>query len=75
MYEVVGFRKSAGTSKKTGKEFSGYIVFFNLLQTGVTGMATEHCFISDDLGYVPTVGDRVRLNYNSRGFLMEVELV
>ena len=73
--EVVGFRRSVGTSKKTGKEFSGYIVFFNLQQQGVTGMATEQTFISDDLRYVPALGDRVRLLYNSRGFLMEVELM
>lgn len=73
--EVVGFRRSEGTSKKTGKPFAGYIVFFNLQQQGVTGMATEQCFISDDLNYVPALGDRVRLMYNSRGFLMEVDLV
>lgn len=75
MYEVVGFRRSVGTSKKTGKDFSGYIVFFNFEQQGVTGVATEQCFISDDLGYVPALHDRVRLLYNARGFLMEVELV
>lgn len=75
MYEVVGFRKSAGTSKKTGNQFSGYIVFFTLEQQGVTGVATEQCFISDDLRYVPALGDRVRLLYNNRGYLMEVELV
>lgn len=75
MYEVVGFRRSVGTSKKTGKDFAGYIVFFNFAQQGVTGMATEQTFISDELSYVPSLGDRVRLLYNARGFLMEVELV
>lgn len=32
-YEVVGFRRTAGTSKKTNKDYSGYIVFSNLLRT------------------------------------------
>lgn len=74
-YEVVGFRRSVGTSKKTGKDFSGYIVFFNLEQSGVTGVATEQTFISDELGYVPALHDHVRLLYNGRGFLMEVEIL
>lgn len=75
MYEVVGFRKCSGKSKNTGKDYSGYFVHFTLEQPGVTGKATENTFIADSLGYEPMIGDRVRLNYNSRGFLTEVEVV
>lgn len=72
MHEVIGFRRSEGVSKKTGKNFSGYIVFFALDQRGVTGKACDQAFISDDLDYVPSLGDKVQLIYNSRGFLTDV---
>lgn len=75
MYEVVGYRKCSGKSKNTGKDYSGYFVHFTLTQEGVAGKATENTFISDSLGYEPRIGDTVRLNYNSRGFLTEVEPV
>lgn len=74
-YEVVGFRRSVGTSKKTGKDYSGYVVFFNLEQQGVTGIATEQRFIPDNLNYVPVLHDRVRLLFNAGGYLMEVEVL
>ena len=75
MYEVVGYRKCSGKSKATGKEYSGYFVHFVTTQEGVTGKAVENTFISDSLGYEPVLGDVVRLNYNSRAFLTEVEVV
>lgn len=74
-YEVIGFRRSVGTSKKTGRDFSGYIVFFRFTQEGVNGFATEQTFISDQLDYVPSIGQHVRLLYNARGFLIEVEVI
>lgn len=74
-YEVVGYRKCSGTSKNTGKPYSGYFVYLSFEQQGVTGKASENVFISDQLGYEPFVGDRIRLNYNARGFLMEVVTV
>ncbi len=74
LYEVVGFRKCSGTSKNTGKPYSGYFVHMQFTQDGVTGKAVENTFIADSLGYEPVIGDRVRLNYNSRGFLTEVQL-
>ena len=72
MYEVIGFRRSEGVSKKTGKNFGGYIVFFVFEQRGVTGKASDQAFISDDLAYQPVLGDKVQLVYNSRGFLTDV---
>ncbi len=74
IYEVVGYRKCSGKSKNTGKDYSGYFVHFTFAQEGVIGKATENAFIADSLGYDPQLGDRVRLNYNSRGFLVEVIL-
>ena len=75
VYEVVGFRKCSGKSKNTGKEYSGYFVHLTFDQEGVSGKATENVFISDSLSYDPYIGDRVQLNYNARGFLMEVRTV
>ena len=75
MFEVIGFRRSEGKSKTTGKQYAGYIVFFTQEQQGVTGKACDQAFISDELGYQPCIGDRVRLLYNARGYLMEVEMV
>lgn len=74
MYEVIGFRRSEGTSKKTGNRFAGWIVFFSLDQRGVTGKACDQAFISDDLDYEPSLGDKVQLIYNSRGFLTDVAI-
>lgn len=74
-YEVVGFRRTSGTSKKTNKDYSGYIVFFKFTQNGVTGCATEQCFISDQLNYFPQIGQSVRLLYNAHGYLIEVEVI
>lgn len=72
MYEVIGFRRSEGVSRKTGKNFAGYIVFFALDQRGVTGKACDQAFISDDLAYQPVLGDKVQLIYDSRGFLRDI---
>lgn len=75
VYEVVGFRKCSGKSKNTGKDYSGFFVYLTYEQEGVTGKATENVFIADSLGYDPYNGDRIQLNYNARGFLMEVRTV
>lgn len=74
MYEVIGFRRCEGVSKKTGNKFSGWIVFFALVQRGVTGKACDQAFISDDLAYQPVLGDKVQMIYNSRGFLTDVAI-
>lgn len=74
MYEVIGFRRSEGVSKKTGKNFAGYIVFLAMDQRGVTGKACDQAFISDELDYAPALGDKVQLIYNSRGFLTDVAI-
>ena len=73
MYEVIGFRRSEGKSKSTGKDYAGYMVFFSFDQKGVEGKACDQAFIADSLGYDPILGDRVQLFYNARGFLMEVK--
>ena len=74
MYEVIGVRKTEGTSKKTGKPFSGFIVFYQYDQTGVTGKACDNVFVSADLlgGLIPAPGMHCELRYNRNGFLTDL---
>lgn len=74
-YEVVGFRPCQGVSKKTNRPYKGYFVFLTIERVGVQGKATENIFVGEELGYIPVIGDRVRLDYNARGFLVGVESV
>lgn len=76
-YEVIGVRRSEGTSKKTGKPYSGYIVFYTYTQQGVQGVASDNTFIADQIlnGYIPKVGDQIRLIYDRNGFLQDFDVV
>lgn len=77
MNEVIGVRKAEGISKKTGKPFSGYIVFYQYEQGDVTGKACDNVFVSADLlqGMIPTPGMIVELRYNRNGFLTDFVVV
>ena len=77
MVSVVGFRRCEGKSKSTGKPYSGYIVFYEEERPGVTGIACESVFLSDDLleGRAPAVGQMMDLRYGRGGFLQSVEFV
>lgn len=75
-YEVIGVRRSEGTSKKTGKPYSGYIVFYTYNQQGVDGVASDNTFVSDSLiDSIPRPGDQIRLIYDRNGFLQEFDVV
>ena len=76
-YEVIGVRRSEGKSKKTGKPFSGYIVFYSYEQQDVTGKACDNAFIPDQIlcGYTPNVGDKIKLIYDRNGFLQDFDVV
>ncbi len=78
MYEVIGFRHMNGTSKKTGKPYSGFMIWFSMpfrSEDGV-GQETDSVFVDDTLlkGRVPAVGGIIDLRFNRRGFLESVEL-
>lgn len=76
-YEIIGVRRSAGTSKKTGKPYSGYIVFYTHNQQDVEGVACDNTFITDTIlnGYIPRVGDLIQLIYDRNGFLQDFTVV
>lgn len=71
--EIIGVRKTEGTSKKTGKPFSGYILFYQFDQKEVVGKACDNVFVSKDLtgDVIPVPGMKVELRYNRNGFLTD----
>lgn len=71
IYEVIGVRSVNGTSKRTGNVYSGMNVYLTCERAHVDGLACESIYVSqkaiDDGGYIPHVGDYVRLSYNRFG--------
>lgn len=76
-YEVVGYRRATGTSKKSGKPYSGYFVHLQYADPQITGKATENTFISDEVivGRSLALGDQLELLYNKSGYLVQVDFV
>lgn len=64
--EIVGFRPYEFTDQKTGKLISGYSVFLQWPDDGVQGLACEVVSLKKEKldGYVPKLGDQVRIGYN-----------
>ena len=76
VYDVIGVRRSSGTSRKTGKPYSGYIVFYTYKQQDVEGVSADNVFVSDVLiSEAPHPGDQILLLYDRNGFLQEFEIV
>ncbi len=77
MVEVCGVKYLEGKSKRTGKDYEAYILFYTEdgKPQGVTGFVTGDVFVSVDIldGRVPSVGDRVTLFYDKRGFLTDIK--
>lgn len=73
MNEIIGVRKAEGTSKKTNKPYSGYIVFYQYDQENVTGKACDNVFVSADVlgGQIPAPGMQCEMHYNRQGFLTD----
>lgn len=75
--EIIGVRKAEGISKKTQKPYSGYIIFYQFDQQGVSGKACDNVFVSAELlgGLVPAPGMHCEMHYNRNGFLTDFILV
>lgn len=67
--EIVGIKRSKWTPKDGGNEIAGYNLYLCYEHDDVEGMATDRIFVSDKKlqGYVPKVGDYVRVLYNRWG--------
>lgn len=73
MVEIVGIKRMEGTSKKTNKPYSGYMIWYIQEEAGVTGKSADSAFVSDTIlgGQIPEVGGFAELRYNKNGFLTE----
>ena len=69
MKEIVGVRKYSFTDQKTGELVEGYTVHLQYEDPQVSGVCCEnHSIKLEKLdGYVPQLGDRVRVGLNRYG--------
>lgn len=60
-----------------GKEINGYNLYTEEQRTGVTGLAAERIFIRDEKlqGYVPVIGQEIRIWYNRFGKAEGVQVI
>lgn len=79
MKEVVGIRPYSFSDSKTGELIEGYTLFLQWTEDKVNGICCEQCSAKADRldGYVPQLGDKVRVGYNRFGkvdFVVPVEV-
>lgn len=74
---IIGLRRRRFTPQDGGQEISGMILHMTEERDNVEGYAVEQVFVSDRrlAGYVPQLGDEVRLNYNRFGRVDSVDLI
>lgn len=76
MVEVIGSKYIEGISKKTGKPYSAYIVYYTQdgSHQGVNGKICGDAFVDKRLldGQAPLPGDQIDLLYDKDGFLNKV---
>ena len=79
MVEVCGVRYGEGTSKKTGKPYKGFTVYYTEdgEAHGVKGFVADSCFLSSEIlqGRMINVGDKLDIRYDKRGFVSSVEIL
>lgn len=75
---IVGIQEGIkGTSKKTGKPYSGMRIFYTYLDRAVNGTGCDNIFINDQyvsMDFIPQIGDQIELMYNQYGNLKSVEV-
>lgn len=82
-YEIVGVRRVDIEARDGQQEVHGWSVHTIHDEDGVEGKAAEKVFVRDTVcndvedcpGWVPSVGEKVRLNFNRRNKVDEVRLV
>ena len=67
--EVVGVKKTSFETKDTKETIRGFNLYTQYEQDGVTGLATERFFISENkaAGWEPAPGDTVEISFNRFG--------
>lgn len=73
---VIGIRKIEGTSKNTGRAYSGWAVYVTYESKNVAGLASERLYLSDArLPQNVGVGSVIRPYYNRFGQVEMVEVL
>lgn len=82
--KVLGIEAKSGISKKSGKPYDGYFLYFAHEKQGVTGMYAGDTFLQRDFaepklqacggaGKLP--GKSLNIDYDNRGFLVNLSVV
>lgn len=76
-YHVVGFRRVDFTDSKTNAVIAGYTLFLQResVDDSVVGYECVKQFVSDRVGYVPSLGDDIALLYNRYGKIGAVKVI
>lgn len=76
MAVLIGFQ-SKKYNFEDGHSSEGFNLFLEEKREGVSGMACERVYVSNEKigGYIPVIGDEIRINYNRWGKPQEVILV
>lgn len=72
---IVGYRRVEFTDTNSGRNVSGYRIYYLKDEYQVVGKAGEYCFISDRFGIIPEIGDELLLVYNRDGRLVSVDRI
>lgn len=69
MKEIVGLRRYSFTDEKTGELVSGYTIYLQWEEDKTEGVCCEAVSLKDEklAGYVPAIGDKVRVGMNRYG--------
>jgi len=75
--KIIGYQHSNFTVKDTGAKISGYILYLSEARDGVTGVATERIFLSNNRigNYVPNLNDNIRIYWNKYGKVDSIDLI
>lgn len=75
--KIVGYQRIEGTSKSTGRPYSGYRIYCTEQRNRVTGLAAVDQYVGDS--FMPTnpltVGDEIEFVYNRYGSVQGVNVV
>ena len=77
MASIEGLRVMQGTSRKTGKQYDGVILYLSHPEQGVVGVSTEDVFVQRDMfdTLEELVGCDCSISYDRRGFVQDFQIL
>lgn len=81
-YKLIGYKHIAGTSKKTGNPYDGYVLHVTIKSTD-PGFVGEECLspyvdremVETAIGFAYQIGDPLDIRFDSRGHVTGVAYV